>query len=439
MTGENVAKLINRLAVPTIISMLVTSLYNMADTYFVGTLGKSASGATGIVFTLMSILQAFGFMFGHGAGSHISRKLGARDVEGARYYSAMSFYASIVVGIIIAIISMIWMNPFMYILGSTSTILPYAKVYGMYILIAGPAFTASCVLNNILRYEGKAFFAMIGLTLGGVLNIFGDALFIKGFHWGIGGAGLSTAISQYISMFVLMYPYLKGHTQSSLHIKYLKMDMKRLASIIAVGFPSLMRQGLNAVSMMVLNSYAGMFGDAAIAGISIVNRVMAFLFCIAVGIGQGFQPVSAFNYGAKKYSRVKQGFIYATLFSEVLMLVAGIVGFVFSFQLVTLFQDDPGVIAIGTQAMHIRSVSLIFLPLSILGNMLFQSIGQAKMATYLAALRSGIILIPAIIILTHAFRLTGLEYAQAVSDSLASLISLPYCIHFIKQLPSDNK
>lgn len=438
MTATPIPSLIVSLAIPTIISMLVTSIYNLADTYFVSTIGTSASAAVGVVFGLMAVLQAFGFMFGHGAGSHISRHLGAKDVEGARVYSSDSFYLSLVTGVVIAVLGLFFLDPFMRLLGATRTILPYARIYGIYILLAGPAFTASCVLNNILRYEGRAFYAMIGLTSGGILNIFGDALLIKVFHMGIGGAGLSTMVTQYISLFILMVPYFIGQTRSSLSPRYFTLQKDIVNGIIAVGFPSLMRQGLNAVSTMVLNGAAGQFGDEAVAAISIVNRIMMFLFAVSIGIGQGFQPVSAFNYGAKKYSRVKDGFLFSLKLSEALMLVCGIIGFAAAAPLVKVFRDDPAVIAIGTPAMRIRSFSLVFLPLSILGNMLFQSIGRAKTASFLAALRSGLLLIPSILILTALFRLKGLEYAQAVSDTLASMLSIPFCYVFLKELPADQ-
>ena len=296
MTQDSIPHLITQLAIPTIISMLVTSIYNMADTYFVGTISTSASGATGIVFSLMSILQAFGFMFGHGAGANISQQLGSKNVEKARIYASTSFFLSIFVGAVVMVIGLIFMDPMMRLMGSTDTILPYARIYAFYILLAGMAMTSSCVLNNILRYEGKAFYAMIGLTLGGVLNIFGDYILVRIFHMGIAGAGLSTTVSQYISMFVLVLPYLQGKTQSRLQPKYVSCKPKILNRIFSTGLPSLSRQGLNSLSTMVLNTTSAMYGDAAVAGISIATRIVSFLFCVALGIGQGFQPVSAFNY-----------------------------------------------------------------------------------------------------------------------------------------------
>lgn len=437
MVNTPVGKLIVTLGIPTIISMLVTNIYNMADTYFVGTINTSASGATGIVFSLMAVFQAFGFMFGHGAGSNISRHLGARDIAQARNYSAASFYLSIIVGLCIMIPGLIFIDPLMRILGSTETILPYARIYAFYILIAGPAFTCSCVLNNILRYEGKAFFAMIGLGLGGILNIFGDAILINVFDMGIGGAGLSTAVSQYISTVVLMIPYLRGQTTSKIGIQYFKPTVTIVKNIISVGMPSLMRQGLNSVASMVLNTCAGNYGDAAVAAISIVSRIMNFLLCIALGLGQGFQPVCAFNYGAKKYSRVKAGFWFAMKVSSVIMIVMGILAYINAGMMITIFRDDAEVIAIGTTALRFQCFALLLMPLSMYGNMLFQCIGESKIATFLASLRSGLILIPLVLLLTAVFGLSGLECAQAISETLSACISLPFIIHLFKNLSAD--
>lgn len=438
MTQTPVSKLILTLGLPTIVSMLVTSIYNMADTYFVGTLGTSASGATGIVFSLMAILQAFGFMFGHGAGANIARKLGNQDIKSAKIYASTSFWCSILVGVVILVLGLLCMDPFMKLLGSTDTILPYAKTYAFYILIAGPAMTAGCVMNNILRYEGKAFYAMIGLTSGGILNIFGDYLFVNVFHWGIGGAGLSTAISQYISMFILFLPYLRKQTQSSFHIKDFTTNYTVYQDIISTGLPSLFRQGLNSVSTMVLNGSAGVYGDAAVAAISIVTRIVNFLFCIALGIGQGFQPVCAFNYGAKLHTRVKEGFLFALKVGTLSMIILSLIAFFNASSFVQIFRNDPDVIAIGTRGLHWYCISLVLMPISMYGNMLFQSIGKAKVATFLAALRSGISLIPCILILNALFGLAGLEKAQSISEIISSLISAPIIFYYFKTQPEDG-
>lgn len=439
MTQTPVSKLILALGLPTVVSMLISSIYNMADTYFVGTLGTSASGATGVVFGLMSILQAFGFMFGHGAGANIARKLGSHDIKSAKIYASTSFWRSIIVGLIIMLFGFIFMEPFMRLLGSTDTILPYAKQYAAFILIAGPALTSSCVMNNILRYEGKAFFAMIGLTLGGILNIFGDYLFINVYNMGIAGAGLSTALSQYISMFVLLIPYLRKQTQSSFKLQDFSRKLHIYQDIYKTGLPSLFRQGLNSISTMVLNGTAGLYGDGAVAAISIVTRIVNFLFCVAIGIGQGFQPVCAFNFGAKFYSRVKNGFIFALKLGSTLMIISALVAYFNSEALVTLFRDDSEVIAIGSICLKWYSISLVLMPITLYGNMLFQSIGQTRAATFLAAVRSGLVLIPTIYIMNVLFGLSGLEKAQSISEIISAIISLPFIYYFFKHQPQDGQ
>jgi putative MATE family efflux protein len=386
----------------------------------------------------MAILQAFGFMFGHGAGSNIARQLGHKNVESAREYASTSFYLSILSGIIIMALGLLFMSPLMRLMGSTDTILPYASTYAFFILIAGPAMTSSCVMNNIMRYEGKAVYAMVGLTAGGLLNIAGDALFVLVFHMGIAGAGLSTTISQYISMVILLIPFLRGKTESSFSLRYITHSFTVLKNIIATGFPSLVRQGLSSVGTMVLNNNAALYGDAAVAAISIVTRIVNFLFCIAVGLGQGFQPVSAFNFGAKKYSRVREGFLFALKVGTAMMVILAIGSFFFASPIVSFFRKDTEVISIGTAALHYQCVSLVLMPVSMYGNMLFQSIGKAKTATFLAAIRSGISLIPCVLILNALFGLSGIEMSQAVAEIISAAVSFPFEMIFLKSLPIDG-
>lgn len=437
MTKQPVQKLILQLGLPTTVSMLVTSLYNMADTYFVGTLGTSASGATGIVFGLMAILQAFGFMFGHGAGSIISRKLGAQDLKEARKYSATSFYLALVSGIAVLVLGLIFITPLMRLLGSTETILPYAKDYAFYILLAAPAMVSSCVMNNILRYEGRAFFAMIGLTSGGFINIFLDAYFIRVLHMGIGGAGLATAISQYISFGILLSMFLRKKTQTNFAVSDIRFTWSTISEIITTGLPSLARQGLASVSSMVLNHTAGIYGDAAIAAMSIVNRITMFLFSVGLGIGQGFQPVAGFNYGAGKYSRVKKGFFFTWWFGTLTLGIFALAGFASAPVVVSWFRDDAEVIALGIPAMRAQCIALFFVPFSVCNNMMFQSIGYKKNATFLSTLRNGVCFIPLVLLLQLLLGMRGVQFAQAVADVLAFFICIPFTVSFFKKLPTD--
>ncbi|MBE7029774.1 MAG: MATE family efflux transporter [Ruminococcaceae bacterium] len=439
MTTWPIPKLIITLGIPTTISMLVTNIYNMADTYFVSELGNSASGAVGVVFGLMAIIQAFGFMFGHGAGSIIARKLGQKDAHSASIFASLSILACLLTGTLIGVLGLLFIDPLMRILGSTKTILPYAKSYGIYILIVSPVTMTSFALNNILRYEGKAFFAMIGLTIGGILNIIGDPILIFGLNMGIAGAGLSTAISQVVGFVILLSMFLRGKTLSKLSLKYAKENPKGIYMIMATGFPSLCRQGLNSIATMMLNNLAGgAGGDAAVAAMSIVNRITFFIFAVGLGIGQGFQPVASFNYGAKIYSRVKKAFYFTFGAGEVLLGVFVVFGLFFSNHLIGLFRDDAMVIEIGTLSLKLQLLALFFHPLTICANMLFQSIGENKKATFLSMLRSGILFIPILWVLTKYFGLFGVQSAQAIADVLAFFISAPLVIKFLQKLPKDQ-
>ncbi len=437
MTETPVSKLIIKLGIPTTISMLVTNIYNMADTYFVGTLGTSASGAVGVVFGLMAIIQALGFTLGHGAGSIISRKLGAKENEDANLVASASFFTSLITGLIVTVGGLIFITPLLKLLGSTPTILPFAKDYALWILLAAPITMASFVLNNILRYEGKAALAMIGLTTGGILNILGDYILIKIFDLGIAGAGISTAVSQFISFSILLSMFLLKKTQSNLSIKCFIKGIPYLKKIIPTGFPSLMRQGLSSISTMILNNAAGLYGDAAVSAMTIVNKICFFIFAVGLGIGQGYQPVCSFNYGAKKYSRVKKGFFFTFFTGEALLSILAIVGLIISDGLVGIFRDDPAVIEIGSFALKAQLFALFFQPLSICVNMTFQSIGKNKSATFLSALRSGLIFIPTLLILSSIIGLTGIQISQTVTDAVTFFVTLPFAIVFFKNLPKD--
>ena len=443
MTQTPIPKLILRLSIPTTISMLVTNIYNVADTYFVSQLGTSASGAVGIIFVLMSIIQAFGFMMGQGSGSILSRSLGAKDVEKASRIASKAFFASLVAGGVVTVLGLLFINPLMRLLGSTETILPYARTYATYILLTAPFMTASFTMNNIIRYEGRASYAMIGLMTGGLLNICGDWFLMEICHMGIAGAGISTAVSQLISFCILLYMFLSGKTQCRLSIRRCLecTEQKELFAISRTGFSSMVRQGMSSISTMLLNGQAAMYGDAAVAAMSIVSRVCFFAFAVGLGIGQGFQPVSAYNYGAKKYSRVRRAFSFTLIVEEVLLSIMIMIGLIFSQELISIFRDDADVISIASVALRAQLITLLLLPVSSTTNMLFQSVGRNKEATLLASLRNGLAFIPTLLILSNLFGLTGIELSQSVSDILTCSITVPFAVNFIKKLPieSDEK
>lgn len=437
MTTWPVSKLVITLGIPTTISMLVTNIYNMADTYFVGELGNSASGAVGVVFALMAVIQAVGFMLGQGGGSIIARRLGEKDVKSAGALASLSFFASLAAGTVMGLLGLLFLEPLMDLLGSTDTVLPYAMDYGRYILAVMPFTMAGFVLNNILRYEGKAYLAMIGLTVGGLLNMIGDPVFIFYFHMGVKGAGLSTAISQCISFLILLSMFLLGKTQSKLSLSSVKGGVGQLILIMKTGLPSLARQGMTSLSTMVLNELAGNFGDPALAAMSIVGKISFFIFAVALGIGQGFQPVSAFNYGAGKYKRVRKAFYFTAALGEVLLGVLAIAGLACSGRLIGVFRNDAEVIAIGTVALRFQLAALFFHPMIVCATMLFQTIGRHKTATFLSLLRSGLCFIPLIIFLTRWLGLLGIQMAQAVADVITFAVVVPFVLHFFKTLPED--
>lgn len=438
MTQAPVTELVIRLGIPTTLSMLVTNIYNMVDTMFVGKLGTSASGAVGIVFGFMAILQAFGFMFGQGAGSIISRSLGHRDTKIASKIASTSFFMAFGIGVCIEFLGILFMEPMIYLLGSTDTILPFAKQYVFFILLAAPFMTSCCVLNNILRYEGKASMAMIGLLSGAVMNMVGDPILMFGLDMGVVGAGLSTALSQFVSFLILLYMFLSGRTQSKLHIRYFSRNVRDIIEIAATGFPSLIRQGLSSVSTMVLNGQAAVYGDEAVAAMSIVSRICMFIFSVGLGIGQGFQPVSGFNYGAGRYSRVRKAFGATLVISEVLIGILAVAGLCFSNQAIGIFRDDAEVIRIGTAALRYQCIALFFQPLCVMANMTLQSTGHKAGAAFLSMLRSGLYFIPILIVLTAYTGLFGIQAAQPAADILSFLTAIPFVIVFFRKLPQDQ-
>ena len=431
-------KLIPSLAIPTVISMMVTMIYNLVDAYFVGKLGTSASAAIGIVLGVQSIIQAFGFMLGHGSGSLISVQLGRGDRETADRLLSTAFFTAAGFSIVLSLFCMSFLTPLMRLMGSTDTILPFSRNYASYILISGPALMCSCVLNNVMRYEGKALFAMVGLVSGGVLNMIGDPILMFGLGLGIDGAGLSTAISQYISFGILLYMFLSKKTITRISIHSYTRDIKDLFKILQVGFPSLIRQMLNSISTMTLNNCAMPYGDAAIAAMSIVGRVMMFLASAMIGIGQGFQPVSAFNYGAKKYARVRRAFFFTFRLGAVILGTLGILGMIAPAPVVHLFRDDPKVVEIGATALRFHCLAIFFQAFSVCANMMFQSVGRSREASFLASLRSGLFYIPILIILPRFMGLLGIQSAQMWSDFLTTAVSVPFVILFFREIPKED-
>ena len=415
MTEAPIPGLIGRLAAPTIISMLITSFYNMADTFFVGKIGTSATAAVGVVFPVMAIIQALGFFCGHGSGNSISRHLGSKDVQSARELASTGFFLAFALGTLLMVLGLVFLDPLSHLLGSTETIFPYTRDYLRFILLGAPYMTAQLVLNNQLRFQGNAFYAMIGITSGGVLNVILDPIFIFVFDLGISGAAIATILSQFVS-FCLLLVGLRVSKCIPIHLRNVRLTIPRLREIVGGGLPSLFRQGLGSIATTTLNIAANPYGDAAIAAMSVVSRIMMFANSALIGFGQGFQPVCGFNSGADKYDRVKEAFWFCVKVSTAVLLGLAVLGGFLSGHLIWIFRNDPDVIQIGTTALRFQCVTFALNGWIIMNNMMMQTMGKTVPATILAASRQGLFFIPALLILPQFLGLTGIQCAQAVSD-----------------------
>ena len=439
MTTAPVGPLICRLAVPCIISMLITSFYNMADTFFVGMLkSNAATGAVGVVFSMMAIIQATGFFFGHGSGNFISRELGKHNHEGASNMAATGFFSALAFGLLICVLGQLFLEPLAYLLGSTDTILPYAKAYLRVILLGAPWMTASLVLNNQLRFQGSAFYGMIGIASGAVLNIGLDPLLIFVFGLGVAGAAWATIISQFVSFCLLLAGCSRGGNLH-IHISRVQLKWSYYAMIVKGGLPSLDRQSLASVATICLNQAARSYGDAAIAAMGVVQRIAMFGASAMIGFGQGFQPFCGFNYGARLYDRVKKAFWFCFKSSTAFLLAVSALGFTFAPQLVALFRDDPEVIAIGAAALRFQCLTFAAHGWVVMSNMMLQTIGRTVPATFLAMARQGIFFIPLVWILSSTLGLLGIQMTQMVSDLLTLACAIPIQLHSLRTLDRQDR
>jgi len=442
MTTAPVGRLIGRLAVPTVVSMLITSVYNMADTFFVGQLDNtSATGAVGVVFSFMAIIQACGFLFGQGSGNFISRMLGQQQRERAERMASIGFYMALLTGAVISVLGLIFLDPLARLLGSTDTILPYARDYLRIILLGAPYMTAALTLNNQLRFQGSAFYSMIGIGAGGVLNIILDPVFIFVFDMGVVGAAWATVISQAVS-FVLLLLGCTRRDNLRVRIRLFSPRWADVCEIFRGGFPSLCRQALASLSTIVLNLMAGHFGgDAAIAAMSVASRIMHLAFAALLGFGQGFQPVCGFNYGAGLYARVREAFWFCVKLGTALLIVASAAGFVFAPQLVRLFSSDTAVLEQGATALRLQCISFPLTAWFAMSTMLMQTIGRVVPASFLSMARQGLFFIPLVIALPLFIHyalpavspVLGVQLALPVADVLTSIVAIPVCIRGMRR------
>ena len=444
MTTQPVKKLVLRLAGPTIASMLISSLYNMADTFFVGRIGTFATAGVGLIFPLMTVMQAFGFFFGQGSGNYVSRALGANRIEDAERMAATGFFCALGMGALIFGLGQVFSTPVLRVLGAdpgrvAQETVDHARAYYTTLLFGAPFVLSSCVLNNQMRFQGNAFFSMIGLVSGAVLNIGLDPLFIFVFNMGVMGAAAATVVSQAFSFCVLYLGTLRSDTLK-IKVKNLTPNGHYLKNILAGGLPSLLRQGFGSVATLCLNAAAAAAvplsqADAAIAAFSVVSRVMFFVFSALLGFGQGFQPVCGYNWGARKFDRVREAYLFCIKIGVTFLLLISTCTFLFAGPIVSLFRDDAEVIRMGTVAMRCQSCSLPLMAVVAMSNMLFQTTGKAVRATILAIARQGMVFIPCVLLLPRVIdpAIWGVYLAQPIADVITFLTAVPMAVHILKR------
>ena len=438
MTKTPVPELILRMAFPTIISMLVTGIYNTADTFFVGQISTQATAAVGLVFSVMAIIQALGFFCGHGSGNYISRMLGAGEQQEADEMASTGFALSLILGGVVAALGIIFLTPLSLLVGATPTTLEDTRTYMRIILLGAPFMMAQFVINNQLRFQGSAMYAMFGLLSGAIVNIGLDPLLIFVFHLGVAGAAIATISGQIMSFIVLLIGSMRG-PNIRLSVGNVRLNSHYLAEITNGGIPSLFRQGLAAVSTLLLNTAAGnLGGDAAIAGMSVTTRVTMLLLSALIGFGQGYQPVCSFNYGAGLKRRVRDGYVFCVKWGTVFLTIIAVLCFAFAPQIIGWFRDDPEVIAVGRVALRCQAVALPLAAIITMTNMMLQSMGRGVKASITASAKNGIFFIPLILILPRILGLTGVEITQAIADVLSAALAIPLAVSELRLMKKDD-
>ena len=433
MTQTPIPRLLVTLAIPTIISMLISSFYNMADTFFVGRLGYSAQAAVGVALPLMSVIQAVGFTFGQGSGNHVSRLLGDNRHQEASAMTSVAFFTAFLSGVALAVLGLLFLEPLVQALGATDTSVLYTMDYARYILMGAPFMISSLVLNNQLRFQGSAFYSMVGIASGAVINIALDPLFIFVLGMGTGGAALATVISQFVGFCLLVAGTFRGGNLR-LSLKLFRPTLHCYRRIFAGGLPSFWRQALASVATALLNWFAGAYGDAAVAAMSIVSRLTMFAGSALIGFGQGFQPVCGFNFGARRYGRVREAYWFFFQVAAAGAIAFAILGFLFAPQLVGLFQPDPAVVSIGAPALRLQCLTFPLLAWFFPSSMTLQTIGLSVKASILAMARQGLFFLPFIIALPPLLGLLGVQLAQPLADACAFLMAFPFGIHVLRAL-----
>ena len=435
MLERPVQPLILSLAAPSIFANVVNTIYNLADTYFVGQMGiTSASAAVGVAFVTSTVIQAMAFYLAQGTGIHMSRCLGAGKTEEAAVYVNTGIAGTVTFGTLIAIVGHLFLDQLCYIGGATETILPYARIY-ISILLCGAPFIASGFLMNMqLRFQGESFYSMLCMVAGAVLNTILTPLFIFPLGMGIAGSALATIISEAVSFFLLLFEMRQAGI-TPLGLRYVRLpDAKMIRTINNGGVPSFARQVMLGVATSLLNNAAAPYGDAAIAGIAVVQRITSVGNFFQIGIGQGFQPICGYNLGAKRYDRIREAYFTALRLAFVSVAAIGVVTFIFAPQLIAIFRDDPAVVAFGVVTLRLQSITMPFTGVAMCTNFLMQTAGKMWRATFLGACRLGLVLGPVVLVLPPLLGQLGVQIAQPVTDLITTAIAIPMALAMLREM-----
>ncbi len=437
MTEGSIESLIIKLALPSSAIMLVSALYNMADTYFIGKISTEATAGVGVVFSYMTAIQAIGFFFGQGSGNYISRKIGAKEVKEAERMASVGLFTSFFLAVLLAILGFIFKKDLVIMLGATPTIAQHAETYITYLLLASPFMASAFTLNAQLRGQGSVFYSMLALIAGALLNVVLDPILIFTFNMGVAGAGLATMISQIVSFFTLIWTTTQ-EDNISINFKNFIPSFELYKEITGGGLPSLVRQALNGFAIVIMNKAAAPYGDAAIAAMSIVGRSFAAAFSLMAGIGHAYHPLCGINYGAKRYDRVQRAFWFSLKFKIVLTLTISTLGIIFAPEIISFFRKgDPAVLKAGVPALRFQAMSFPLYSWIFLGNITLQTIGSAVRATILALAAKGLFYIPAILILSKYWGFKGVQVSQSVSDLMTFALSFLLTYDVIRDM--ENK
>lgn len=441
MLEENIKTLIPKMAVPTIIAQMITTIYNLVDTYFVSTLGTNATAAVGVNSSLERMITIIGSLIGAGACSYISRLLGAKKEKEADRVLSTSFLTGVGLGLIFMIIGRLLVGKMVFWLGATEECAEYSMQYANYVLYAAPAMIGSFILNMCLRSEGSATYSMIGIGFGGILNCFLDPLFIYKFGLGVAGASMATAISKYVSFIILLFPYLKKNTSVDIAFRKFKLVGEDIKEVIAIGSSSFFRSALTVVASISINRVAGGYSTAALAALSVANRVMEFPFAIILGFGQGYQPVVGFNWGARIWKRVKESYVFSSIVAIAGGVIIGAILAVFAKPVVHIFnkQADEEVLRLGLLSVRLQCLALPIHALGSVVGMFYAGVGKAKSALAINTARQGYCFFPVLLLAPMIWAIDGVAMTQALADLLSAVIIIPLGIQVFKLIEKQKQ